>query len=137
MKVQKGRKYETKHGFKVEIDSFDSHEGAINPLGPSRVLGRVFLPRTGQTSCSWDSNGISNHDGAPSSLDLVEVGEDDRDRVVTIGRAIAIEEITELLEYVGVDGIDPEVFEQFSEADLNSTSAKVVFGLLEKVYAQQ
>ena len=130
--IKQGRKYQTKAGHRVEIDSLDSPEDALN----GRVLGRVFFPTAGQCPCNWDAQGVLNPDGTPSDLDLVDIGEDDRDRRIALHDAIAIREINSLLDYVMVDGIDPQVFDLF-EGNVQATNAQVVLGLLRKVYESQ
>lgn len=53
--------------------------------------------------------------------------------VVAIRDAILAEEISNLLEYVLVDGIDPAIFEEVDRLDLRSTGAKVVYDLIVKL----
>ena len=131
--IKQGRKYQTKAGHRVEIDSLDSPEDAIN----GGVLGRVFFPTVGQCSASWNFSGVHKLDNSPSALDLVDIGEDDRDRLVSGRDAVAIREVKGLLEFVMVDKIDPQVFSHFSEQDLQSIQGKVVFDLLSRVHARQ
>ena len=131
--IKQGRKYQTKAGRRVEIDSLDSSVDALD----GRVLGRIFFPTAGQCPASWNFAGVHNLDGTPSDLDLVDIGESDRDRLVSGRDATAIREVKGLLEYVWVNGIDPQVFSQFSEQDLQSIPAKVVFDLMAKLHSRQ
>jgi hypothetical protein len=130
-KIKAGRKYRTANGYAVEIDCLNSHEGARNPDGEASVLGRIFYQTLGWQQATWNLHGKARADGQPSEFDLVDAGEDDRDKLVTIGDAIAIREIDNLLEYVFVDGVDQEVFSDIHEPDL-CTQARVVFGLLKQ-----
>jgi hypothetical protein len=130
-KIKAGRKYQTRNGYAVEIDCLNSQEGARNPDGEARVLGRIFFSTQGWLQATWDLNGRASINKLPGDFDLVDAGKDERDKLVTIGDAIAIREIDRLLEYVFVDGVDQEVFSDINEADL-CTQARVVFGLLKQ-----
>jgi len=135
MKVQEGRKYKTRGGYRVEIDCLDRVQDAEHrklprsPVYENKVLGRILLPFDGWSQCQWKSDGRFD-DHEDHALDLIDDGPDPRTVAVEINEAIAIKEVHELCEYIMEDGIDPELFDKHDRDSFQSTTARVIFDLI-------
>lgn len=135
MKVQEGRKYKTRSGYRVEIDCFDRTKDAEHLIDSNNsawkhvVLGRILLPTDGWATCQWTSDGRFD-DHEDNDLDLIDNGPDPRTVAVEMHEAIAIKEIQELCEYIMEDGIDPELFNKHDRDSFQSTTARVIFDLI-------
>lgn len=135
MKVQEGRKYKTRGGYRVEIDCFDRTKDAEHLIDSNHsaykyaVLGRVLLPIEGWLACQWTIDGLF-YDHEDHALDLIDDGPDPRTVAVEMHEAIAIREVQELCEYIMEDGIDPELFNKHDRDSFQSTTARVIFDLI-------
>lgn len=132
MKIEAGRKYKTRNGFEVEIDCVDLTADATDRsciFTDHVVLGRILMTG-GWSQCQWKSDGRFGSDPSNGTLDLVDDGPDPRTVPVEIHQAIAINEINDLLDYVTVNGIDPELFTKHDREGLQTSSARVVFDLI-------
>lgn len=133
MKVEQGRKYKTRGGYRVEIDCFDRTKDAEHPKKEQNefppVLGRVLLPVDGWLACEWTIDGrFDGHE--EHGLNLIDDGPDPRTVAVEVHDAIAIKEVYELCEYIMEDGIDPELFDRHDRDSFQSTTARVIFDLI-------
>lgn len=135
MKVQEGRKYKTRGGYRVEIDCFDRTKDAEHLIDSNNsawkyvVLGRMLLPFDGWATCQWTSDGRFD-DHEDHALDLIDDGPDPRTVAVEMHEAIAIREVQELCEYIMEDGIDPKLFDKHDRDSFQSTTARVIFDLI-------
>lgn len=134
MKVQEGRKYKTRSGYRVEIDCFDRTKDAEHLIDSNNlawrhvVLGRMLL-FDGWATGQWTSDGRFDDHG-DHDLDLIDDGPDPRTVAVEMHEALAIREVHELCEYIMEDGIDPELFDKHDRDSFQSTTARVIFDLI-------